>query len=197
MSQLFRKKCEQCGFLSDPFHENYLTLRLDEPSKFSSSQVHPHFPEEVLVPARGVKSFLEAHGFSLRTAITEGRLFRYNRLYCRECGEEFEQRRFDTSGLQYIGTLWPILGSVFITTIVGLIYSSWKVALIAYIPIMMVTAFIMGMLMELKIRKILAHRIGEIRKLPRCRACASTEATKIRLKCPQCGLRTARLVIAH
>lgn len=194
MNQIYRKKCDQCGFLSEPFLENYLTLRLDEPSKFSSCQVHPHFTDEVLLPARGVKSFLEAHGFTLRSAIAGGRLFRYNRLHCRECGEEFEQRRYDTSGLQFIGTLWPILGSIFLTSIVGLVYSSWKVALIAYIPIMMVTAFIMGMLMELKIRKNLADRIAEIRKLPRCRACASTEATKSRLKCPQCGLRTAKLV---
>jgi len=194
MNQVYRKKCSHCGFLSEPFPENYLTVKLDEPSQFSSCQVHPHYPEEVIVPNSGVKGFLEAHGFTMRSAITEGRLFRYNRLYCRECGEEFEQRRYDTSGLQYLGTLWPILVSLFFTAMVGFIYSSWKVALIAFIPFMMATAFVMGMLMELKIRKNLAERIAEIRKLPRCRDCASTETTKSRLKCPQCGLRTAKLV---
>ncbi|MDF1751278.1 MAG: hypothetical protein P1U89_00735 [Verrucomicrobiales bacterium] len=194
MPNLLQTICEHCGHRSDPFPDSYLALELDAPTGLESSNPHPDNELDAILPAKGRRLFLESHGSDFKSAMQAGKLLKYHRLYCRECGEAFEHRKYHISGLQFAGCLWPIATSVVAGIVVGLVTSRWPLALLGFSIGILISSAIFGGIAEMRLSKSLRAQKEKNRDIPRCPNCASIETTKHRIKCGECGFRSVKLV---
>lgn len=194
MPILYQTKCDHCGHRSEAFPENYLAVELDKPTGLTSSNPHPDNEADAVLPKTGRSIFLEAHGFTFKSAMKQGRLLKYARLFCRDCGESFEHRKYHISGLQYLGGFWPIITSLSIALAVGFGTYRWALGLAAFVISLLASSAILGGIAEAQLSKELKEQKTKNRDLPRCPRCASIETTKSRIKCEACGHRSAKVV---
>ncbi|MDF1812944.1 MAG: hypothetical protein P1V20_12040 [Verrucomicrobiales bacterium] len=197
MPNFHRIKCDHCGFKSEPSPESYLALELDKPTGLDSSPSHPDNPADIIIPNPGAKICLEAHGFTFKSAMKDGRIVKYIRKYCRECGAPFEFRKYYINGLQMAGCLTPVLVSLVPALLTGLLSGHWYLGIIAFLGCLGVTATILGFLTERMLSKNHAEKLLQNKDIPRCPHCASIETTGSRIKCPECGFRSGKLIVTR